>query len=105
MTELAERYAISRKAGYALVRRVEEYGVAGLQPQSRRPHTSPHRTPDHVAALLIAAKRAHPAWGPEMLLHWLKPRHREIRHVVPIVHGRTYGGQMDGDQAHLQGGI
>ena len=45
MTELAERYAISRKAGYALVRRVEELGVAGLQPQSRRPHTSPNRTP------------------------------------------------------------
>ena len=89
MTELAERYAISRKAGYALVRRVEELGVAGLQPQSRRPHTSPHRTPDHIAALLIAAKRAHPAWGPEMLLHWLKPRHREIRHWPAV---STAGG-------------
>lgn len=89
MTELAERYAISRKAGYALVHRVEELGVAGLQPQSRRPHTSPNRTPDHVAALLIAAKRAHPAWGPEMLLHWLKPRHREIRHWPAV---STAGG-------------
>lgn len=32
MTALAERYAISRKSGYALVRRVEALGVAGLQP-------------------------------------------------------------------------
>lgn len=79
MTELAERYGISRKTGYALVRRVEELGVAGLQPQSRRPHTSPHQTPDHVAALLVDAKRKHPAWGPAMLLDWLRPRHREIR--------------------------
>lgn len=61
MTELAERYGISRKADYALVHRVEALGVAGLQPQSRRPHTSPNRPTDHVAALLIAAKRAHPA--------------------------------------------
>ncbi len=89
MIELAERYAISRKAGYALVHRVEELGVAGLQPQSRRPHTSPLRTPDHVAALMIAAKRALPAWGPEMLLHWLKPRHREIRHWPAV---STAGG-------------
>lgn len=57
MTEMAERYEISRKTGYALVRRVDELGMAGLQPQSRRPHTSPNRTPDHVAALLIDAKR------------------------------------------------
>ena len=21
----------------------------------------------------------HPSWGPEMLLNWLRPRHREIR--------------------------
>ena len=66
--------------GYAVVHLVEELGVAGLRPQGRRPHTSPNRTPDHVAALLVAARRAHPAWGPQMLLHWLKPRHREIRH-------------------------
>jgi len=89
MTELAERYEISRKSGYALVRRVEELGVAGLLPQSRRPHTSPMRAPEHIAALLIAAKRAHPAWGPEMLLHWLKPRHREIRHWPAV---STAGG-------------
>lgn len=79
MTDLAARYGISRKAGSALVHRVEALGVAGLQPQSRRPHTSPHRTPDHIAPLLMAAKRAHPTWGPELRLHWLQPRHREIR--------------------------
>ncbi len=61
MTELAERYGISRKTGYALVRRVEEFGVAGVQPQSRRPLTSPQQTPARIAELLIAAKRTHPA--------------------------------------------
>lgn len=79
MTEMAERYDISRKTGYALVHRVDELGMAGLAPQSRRPHHSPTRTPEHIAALLIEAKRKHPAWGPEMLLNWLRPRHRAIR--------------------------
>ena len=60
------------------MRRVDELGIAGLAPRSRRPHTSPHRTPDHVAALLVEATLKHPAWGPEMLLNWLRPRHREI---------------------------
>ncbi|MEX2181388.1 MAG: helix-turn-helix domain-containing protein [Gemmatimonadaceae bacterium] len=79
LTELAERYDLCRKSGYALVRRVDEPGIAGLQPQSRRRHTSPNRTPDYVATMLIEAKRKYPAWGLEMLLHWLRPRHREFR--------------------------
>lgn len=79
MTEKAESYEISRKTGYAIVRRVDEFGVAGLRPQSRRPHTSLNRTPDHIAALLIEAKLQHPARGPYMLLHWLKPRHSRVR--------------------------
>lgn len=42
MTERAERYTISRKTGYALVRRVEECGVTGLQPRRKRsPSTHP----------------------------------------------------------------
>jgi putative transposase len=79
MTELAARYAVSRKAGYALVRRVEEHGLRGLQPQSRAPHSCPHKTPARIAELVIAAKLKHPDWGPGLLLEWLRRRHRDIR--------------------------
>ncbi len=74
MTELAGRCDISRGSGYAMVCHVEAFGAAGLRPQIRRPHTSPTQTPAHIAALLIAAKRADPAWGYGMSLHWPMPR-------------------------------
>ena len=61
------------------VRRVEEHGLRGLQPQSRAPHSCPHKTPARIADLLIAAKLKHPDWGPGLLLEWLRRRHREIR--------------------------
>ncbi len=48
---------------------------AGLQDRSRAPHPCPHKTSDSVAALIVAARRAHPAWGPQLLLDWLRPRH------------------------------
>jgi len=31
-----------------------------------------------IAALVCAARRQHPDWGPRTLLSWLKPRHPEI---------------------------
>lgn len=63
MTELAERYGVSRKTGYAPVHRVEEFGMACLQTRNRRPNTSPCRTPDDEATMLNERKLKHPAWG------------------------------------------
>ena len=79
MQELCDRYAISRKTGYKWVARVAEEGRAGLQERSRAPHSCPHKTSNTVAALIIAARRAHPAWGPQLLLDWLRPRHPRIQ--------------------------
>lgn len=47
MTELCERYGISRKTGYKWRERVEEGGRAALADRSRAPHHCPHpsRTP------------------------------------------------------------
>jgi putative transposase len=38
MSELCDRYSISRKTGYKLVHRVEAEGVEGLADRSRAPH-------------------------------------------------------------------
>jgi putative transposase len=78
MTELCERYGISRKSGYKWLDRFEAEGRAGLRDRSRAPHRCPHRISAEVARLICAARRAHPAWGPEKLLDWLEPRHRGI---------------------------
>jgi putative transposase len=78
MTELCERYGISRTSGYKWVERADTGGRAALADRSRAPHHCPHRIPAALAELLCAARRAHPQWGPKKLLQYLAPRHRGI---------------------------
>jgi putative transposase len=75
MGELCARYAVSRKTGYKWLARFDEGGRRGLQDRSRAPHQCPHRMAADVAALICAARRTHPSWGPAKLLAWLRPRH------------------------------
>lgn len=74
MTELCDRYGISRKTGYKLVRRFEAEGVEGLADRSRAPHRCPHRTPGPAIEALLEAKALHPSWGPRKLLRWIARR-------------------------------
>jgi putative transposase len=78
ITELCERYGISRKTGYKWLGRFEEDGRQGLRDRSRAPHRCPHRISDEVARLICEAKRRHPSWGPEKLLAWLAPRYPTV---------------------------
>jgi putative transposase len=75
MTELCARYAVSRKTGYKWLGRYDAGGRRALVNRSRAPHHCPHKISDAVAQLLVSARRGHPDWGPEKLLHWLAPRH------------------------------
>lgn len=72
MTTLCALYGISRKTGYKFVRRFIEDGSAGLEDRSRAAHTHPNATDESIAARIIAAKHAHPRWGPEKLLDYLR---------------------------------
>ena len=73
--ELCTRYGISRKTGYKWLARFEEAGRQGLRDRSRAPHHCPHRISPQVAAVICAARRQHPSWGPAKLLAWLEPQH------------------------------
>jgi putative transposase len=75
MTELCERYGISRKTGYKWLGRFDAGGRAALSDRSRAPHQCPHRIADDMAQLICTARRQHPTWGPDKLLDWLAPRH------------------------------
>jgi len=75
MTELCARYAVSRKTGYKWLARYAAEGPAGLHERSHAPHTCPHAVAAELAALLLAARRAHPTWGPATLVQYLAPRH------------------------------
>src|SRR5262249_5576882 len=81
MSELCARYAISRKTGYKWLGRCDEAGRLGLRDRGRAPHHCPHRISDGVAAVICAAGRQHPSWGPAKLLDWLRPRHPAL--VLP----------------------
>lgn len=63
LSELCRRHGISRKTGYKWIKRFKEFGVDGLQDQSRSPHTSPKRSADKLEQAVIAIRREHPAWG------------------------------------------
>ena len=83
MTELCERYGISRVTGYKWIERFEEEGLDGLKDRSRAPASCPHRTDAQVVELLADARRRHPFWGPKKLIPWLA--RREPRRSFPAV--------------------
>src|SRR6267142_6801233 len=74
MAELSARYGISRKTGYKWLARFEDAGRAGLRDRSRAPHRCPHRISSDITAMICAARRQHPSWGPAKLLAWLQRR-------------------------------
>jgi len=63
MSDLCERFGISRPTGYKWVRRGSCDGDAGLIALSRRPHHSPRRTHARVEEAVVVLRRKHPAWG------------------------------------------
>lgn len=75
LSELCDRYGISRKTGYKWIGRYEAEGPAGLQNLSRRPHCCPHQTPPDVTEALLEARRRHPHWGAKKLLKIVSRRH------------------------------
>lgn len=79
MTELCQRYDISRKTGYLWLARFEAEGNAGLEERSRRPHVSPGATDPAVVTLLVRERRRHPHWGPKKLLARLRRRFPDLQ--------------------------
>jgi putative transposase len=74
MSELCERYGVSRPTGYKWLARQRAEGDDGLLDSTRAPHHCPHRTGDDVEALLLAARREF-GWGAKKLLLVLAKRH------------------------------
>ena len=74
LVELCARYGVSRETGYKWLDRFEAAGRQGLHDRSRAPHQCPHRITPAITAMICAARRQHPSWGPAKLLAWLRPR-------------------------------
>lgn len=63
ITELCSRFMITPKTGYKWIHRFEREGLKGLQNRSRRPHSSPNKTPEHLEKVALDVRDEHPAWG------------------------------------------
>lgn len=75
MTELCDRYGVSRKTGYKWLSRFSEGGYEALKDRSRSPHSCPHKTPDHCVEAILEKKRRHPSWGAKKIVPRLRGKY------------------------------
>lgn len=72
MSELCERFGISRTTGYKWRTRFVADGRDGLRERSRRPLTSPGQTAARIEQRVVELRQRHPAWGGRKLRARLK---------------------------------
>src|SRR6476661_9581772 len=67
MSELCERYEITRQTGYVWLRRHREAGAAGLIEQSRAAHRHHNQMAEDLEQQVLELREAHMRWGPRKL--------------------------------------
>jgi len=75
ITELAERFGVSRKTVYKWLKRYQLGGAESLLDRSRRPLTQPGHTPAKIEQWIVDLRYRHSSWGPKKLKSWLE-RHK-----------------------------
>lgn len=81
ISELCERYRVSRKTAYKWLGRFE--GRAGLRDRNRAPNSCPHRIDRVVARTICDVRRAHSNWGPRKILQYMEPKYPMM--ILPAV--------------------
>ncbi len=67
VTEVAEKYGVSRQSVHGWLRRYEQGGLGALMDRSRRPQSCPHQVSAEVEAKICELRREHSRWGPVRL--------------------------------------
>jgi transposase InsO family protein len=83
ITELCERFGVSRKTGYKWIARYNAAGAVGLAPQSSRPQRSPQATSAPMVQAIVALRKRYPTWGGKKILAVL--RDREPTWALPAI--------------------
>jgi transposase InsO family protein len=78
VTEVAERYGVSRQSVHAWLLRYREEGIAGLEDRSHQVHHHPWRIPAEVEELVCELRRGHPRWGPRRLVFEMGRRGHQV---------------------------
>jgi transposase InsO family protein len=87
MSELCQRYGVSRKTGYKWIARYHGEGAAGCGDRLRAPRNHPNKTKALVVKKLVVERRRHPGWGPITLHAYLKETYPEIAWPCPSTIG------------------
>jgi len=72
ISELCKRFNISRKTGYKWMKRYKELGTIGLLDHSKKPKSSPNKTPYAVEKIILELRDKHQVWGGRKLEERLK---------------------------------
>jgi transposase-like protein len=59
MSELRQRYGISRETGYVMLRRYRATGITGLVERSRAAHRQQDQTPEEIEQMALELRQAH----------------------------------------------
>jgi transposase InsO family protein len=78
ITDLSQKYGISRPTVYKWLERYKRLGIEGLKEQKRAPKNCPHRTPERIINLVIQEKLKNRKRGPRKVRAQLKRRYPEI---------------------------
>jgi transposase InsO family protein len=78
MSDLCDRYGISRQSGYKWIGRYREEGASGLVDRSRAAKEHGRATPSAIADAIVALRQARPSWGPRKIIAKLKLQHADL---------------------------
>ena len=94
MAVLCREFGISRPTGYKIFQRYKDFGVQGLDDQSRRPYRHANQLPFQIERTILRIKKDHSSWGApkirETLLRefpMVKPPAKSTVHAVLDRHG------------------
>ena len=73
MSELCQRYEISRETGYVWIRRYRERGIDGLVEKSRAAQRHGNQMPEKIEEMVLDLREAHSRWGARKL-KWVLER-------------------------------
>jgi transposase InsO family protein len=78
VTEVAERYGVSRQSVHTWLLRYRQEGIAGLEDRSHQVHNHPWRIPAEVEEAICELRRGHPKWGPRRLVFEMGRRGHQV---------------------------
>jgi len=88
VSRVCRECGISRETFYKYVERYRAHGLAGFEPRSRRPHTSPAKTPVDVEDAVVELRKQLADDGHECgatTIQWHLGRDRRFKRAVPSV--------------------